>query len=342
MKQPVFFMQDGAIDELLCIPFVQSMANCALAGVWVTPADCLGYPTVSASARLLAFANTPPIGVMLSNSSSQRPFPWEYRQYSMMVNLLPALNTPAINSAMQNYPFIPFQTMGYAPLSGSQAGKLRDTMRRQTDVAGSGCVFLCTGPLTDLAWLLQATPDLKDEITSIVWMGGSILNVPEPPGGNPPGGNIDTGIAPGANPNAEWNAYWDPAAVETVWASGIPFYLFPLNVTNSVFLTPEVLNQWLLPAAQSSVTVNLAAQMYAMVAFQGGYSFWDTVTAAYLGNPDLFTFATQNLGIVTDESSPDLGNINVVASGGYPINVAQTVNVNGFYQYLVQQLSSLG
>jgi hypothetical protein len=79
-----------------------------------------------------------------------------------------------------------------------------------------------------------------------------------------------------------------------------------------------VLNQYLLPAAQTSNTVNLAAQMYAMVAFEGGYSFWDTVTAA------------------------DLGNITVATSGGYPINVAQTVNVTAFYDYLVQQLSSLG
>jgi len=338
-QQSVFFMHDGAIDELLCIPFVQSMANCALAGVWVTPADCLGYPTVNASLRMLAFAQTPPAytGVMLSNSSSQRPFPWAYRQYSMMVNLLPALNTPAVVSGMKNYPFTTYQTMGYAPLPPGPAAKLSDTIRRRTDAASSGYVFLCTGPLTDLAWLLQVNPGLKDEITAVVWMGGSVLNV-----ANPVGGNIDTGIAPGANPNAEWNAYWDPAAVETVWASGIPFYLFPLNVTNSVFLTPQVLNQWLLPVAQTSSTVNLAVQMYAMVAFEGGYSFWDTVTAAYLGNPDLFTFAIQNLGIVTDEASPDLGNITVVSSGGYPINVAQTVNVDGFYQYLVQQLSSLG
>jgi purine nucleosidase len=338
-QQPVFFMQDGAIDELLCIPFVQSMANCALAGVWVTPADCLGYPTVSASLRMLAFAKTAPAStpVMLSNSSSQRPFPWAYRQYSMMVNLLPALNTPAILTGMQDYPFATYRTMGYAPLPDAQAAKLRDTIRRRTDTAGSGYAFLCTGPLTDLAWLLHVSPDLKDEITSVLWMGGSVLNVP-----NPVGGNIDTGIAPGANPNAEWNAYWDPAAVETVWASGIPFYLFPLNVTNEVFLTPEVLHQWLLPAAQTSSTVNLAAQMYAMVAFENGYSFWDTVTAAYLGNPDLFTFAKQNLRIVTDESSADLGNITVASTGGHTVNVAQTVDVNGFYNYLIQQLSSLG
>jgi purine nucleosidase len=337
-QQPVFFMQDGAIDELLCIPLVQSMPHCALRNVWVTPADCLGYPTVRASARMLAFAKTPPTDVFLSNSSSQRPFPWEYRQYSMMVNLLPALNTPAIISGMGNYPVFPFQTMGYVSFPEDRAARLRDTIRRETDVAGSGYIFLCTGPLTDLAWLLQAFPDLKDEIASIVWMGGSILKKDEQNGGN-----VDTGIAPGANSNAEWNAYWDPAAVEAVWSTGIPFYMFPLNVTNSVLLTPHVLKKWLLPAALTSSTVNLAAQMYAMVAFQGGYSFWDTVTAAYLGKPDLFTFAIKKLSIVTDESSPDLGNINVASSGGYSINVAQTVKkVDHFYKYLVKQLSSLG
>ena len=336
-KQPVFFMQDGAIDELLCIPFVQSMPNCALRNVWVTPGDCLGYPTASASARMMAFAKTPKTAVLLSNSSSQRPFPWAYRQYSMMVNLLPALNTPAIISGMKKYPCLPLQTMGFAPLDTRQAAKLRDTVRRHTDLAGGGYVFLCTGPLTDLAWLLHIIPDLKDEIASVVWMGGSVLNVPKPVGGN-----IDTGIAPGANPNAEWNAYWDPGAVKSVWASGIPFYLFPLNVTNSVFLTPDVLTQWLLPAAQKSATVSLAAQMYSMVAFEGGYSFWDTVTAAYLGKPKLFKFATKKLAIVTDESSPDLGNITLAKRGGYSVKVAEKVDVKGFYKYFVEQLCSVG
>ena len=338
-KRPVFFMQDGAIDELLCIPFVQSMANCALAGVWVTPADCLGQPTVEASRRMLAFTKTRPgsIAVMVSNSSSERPFPWAYRQYSMMVNLLPPLNTPDVISGMNKYPATAYRTMGPAPLAPRQVDKLRDTMRRSTDAAGSGYVFLCTGPLTDLAWLLQVAPELANEISSIVWMGGSILNVPKPVGGN-----VDTGIAPGANPNAEWNAYWDPAAVEAVWATGIPFHLFPLNVTNKVFLTPEVLKEYLLPLAQKSETVNLAAQMYALVAFEGGYSFWDTVTAAYLGKPSLFTFARKRLHIVTDESSAKLGNITTATSGGYSISVAQTVKVDGFYKYFVKQLSSLG
>ena len=67
----------------------------------------------------------------------------------------------------------------------------------------------------------------------------------------------------------------DPAGGETVWASGILGSIFSRSTSlNSVFLTPEVLNQPLLPAAQSSITVNQNAQMYAMVAFRrmGGAS----------------------------------------------------------------------
>jgi len=41
---------------------------------------------------MLQFIGQPGIPLFLSDSSSERPFPWEYRQYSMMVNLLPILN----------------------------------------------------------------------------------------------------------------------------------------------------------------------------------------------------------------------------------------------------------
>lgn len=153
------------------------------------------------------------------------------------------------------------------------------------------------------------------------------------------GGNIDTGISPGANPNAEWNAYWDPVSTQAVFDSGIPIYMFPLDVTNQAYLTPDVLQQYFLPNSTNPV-MNLVAQMYALVAFQGGYSFWDTLTAAYIGNPGLFTFAEQGLAIGVDESAPDFGTITANPQG-YPVNVCQTVNVNGFYTYLVQQLMSL-
>ena len=105
---------------------------------------------------------------------------------------LPALNTPAIISGMQNSPFpSPFLDDGMCPVvkATKAAGcALRATTDRR---CGQQPAFsLCTGPLTGLAWLLQVTPDLKDEITSIVWMGGFDPERARAARSNPPGGNI--------------------------------------------------------------------------------------------------------------------------------------------------------
>ena len=312
-------------------PSVQSI-QLRLGRRLVTPADCLGYPTVSASARLLVPANTPPIGVMLSNSSSQRPFPWEYRQYSMMVNLLPALSPPLFPGCkLSLHTVFRRWDMPVVRQPGGQAARLRATADGR---CGQQLRFPLHRPLTDLAWLLQVTQTSDDEIT---W--------------NRADGRFDPERARAfARRQSTWRQYrhrhhsrrQPQRRVERLLGSrrrgnclgfGHPVLSSRSTSPTASSLTPEVLNQWLLPAAQSSITVNLHSQMYCDGRLpQGGYSFWDTVTAAYLGNPDLFTFATYSLGIVTDESSPDLGNIKVVTPRSYPINVAQTVNVNGFYQ----------
>ena len=88
-----------------------------------------------------------------------------------------------------------------------------------------------------------------------------------------PFGNIDTGVAPGANPNAEWNVYWDPQATQDVLQSGIKVKMFPLNVTNSVTLSGEIIRKYFIPDSNQYPALDLAAQMYALVAFQYGFSF---------------------------------------------------------------------
>lgn len=321
-------MHDGAIDELVCIPLLASMQpQVDLKGIWITPADCLRFPTAIACQKILAFLGNPNVAMWTTDSSSPRPFPWEYRQYAMMVNLLPLLNQVSVIERARQIPVVHASSQSRKGASVSQA--FSHMLNSRKDLADQQITFLVTCPFTDLATLLADIPALKNKIGSIVWMGGSINA----------GGNIDTGIAPGANPNAEWNAYWDPFATQAVFASGIPIYMFPLDVTNQAFLTPAILQQYFLPNSSNPV-MNLVAQMYALVAFQGGYSFWDTLTAAYIGNPGLFTFAAQNLSISVEESAADFGAI-TVDPNGYPINVCQTVNVNAFYNYLAQQLMSL-
>ena len=62
-----------------------------------------------------------------------------------------------------------------------------------------GVVLVPTGPLTNVALLLQRHPDVRDRLDRIVWMGGAIAE-----------GNV--------TPAAEFNAFVDPEAAAAVFA----------------------------------------------------------------------------------------------------------------------------
>ncbi len=72
-----------------------------------------------------------------------------------------------------------------------------------------GVVLVPTGPLTNVARLLERHPHATDRI---VWMGGAIAE-----------GNV--------TPAAEFNAYVDPEAAATVFGGGIPVTMVGLDVT---------------------------------------------------------------------------------------------------------------
>lgn len=321
----VVIIQDGAIDELVSVLLAAAMPDVSIKAVEIINADCLALPTYQATVRLLQMIGRGDVPVTISPARGWNPFPWEYRQYAMMVNLL-----PMINQFQADIPVPP--PAQYVPLAETLAAvKAADP--------DTPLVVLCLGPLTSLAdaigTLEQPITQLVDEL---VWMGG----VYTPPGQTGlPQGNIDTGIAPGANPNAEWNVYWDPYAVDTVLKSGVKFTMFPLNVTNNVLLTPDIIRTYFLSGAKEWPILDLMAQMYCTVAFQNGFSFWDTATTAYLGNPGLYTFAQYPMAVDTSMDPVNQGLLTIDYTKGCPVNVAVTINVDGFYDYLVGALTTL-
>lgn len=76
------------------------------------------------------------------------------------------------------------------------------------------------GPLTNVATVLKADPELASLIPRIVIMGGSLS-----------GGNI--------TPAAEFNIYVDPEAAQIVFQAGIPLIMVGLDVTRKVILTEK-------------------------------------------------------------------------------------------------------
>ena len=84
------------------------------------------------------------------------------------------------------------------------------------ELLAPGVVLVPTGPLTNVALLLERHPDVKPE--RIVWMGGAIAE-----------GNV--------TPAAEFNAFVDPEAAARVFASGIEVTLIGLDITHKALFT---------------------------------------------------------------------------------------------------------
>jgi pyrimidine-specific ribonucleoside hydrolase len=78
-------------------------------------------------------------------------------------------------------------------------------------------VLVPTGPLTNVAALFLARPEMKERIERVVYMGGAAR---------------DSNITPGA----EFNVYVDPEAADIVLSSGLPLTLVSLDVTNKTLL----------------------------------------------------------------------------------------------------------
>lgn len=149
--------------------------------------------------------------------------------------------------------------------------------------------LLATGPLTNLACLLQQYPLCKRKIERIILMGGARN-----------GGNV--------TPCAEFNIYVDPQAAQIVFQSGIPIIMFGLDVTNCTVLLPEEI------AEIGRIQNNSAPLLYRMLcgkedvaassldmdtALLGGSQVHDALTAAYLLRPELFTFYPAQVEVET-------------------------------------------
>lgn len=319
-------IHDGATDELMSILFAASMPDINLKGIMVLNADCQGYPTAKVSSKLLDLIDHIDIPVAVSGARAWNAFPWTYRQYSLMVDLL-----PMVNQYKQNVQ-VPEPQMDF-PLV-----KMVDKVYRENN--DTPVTLLCLSPVTDIADALKSDSAFKNKISEIIWMGGVYITK------ETTAGNIDTGVAPGANPNAEWNVYWDPQATKEVLDSGIKIKMFPLNVTNSVTLSGDIIRQYFLPDSDQYPALSLAAQMYSLVAFQYGFSFWDTAATAYLGNPCLYTFKKATVEVDTSADPTKQGTLQVeFITDEQPVEtsveIATSINVDQFYDYYVKQLKTL-
>ncbi|RKS78769.1 purine nucleosidase [Actinomadura pelletieri DSM 43383] len=308
----VYLDHDGGLDDLAALCLLLSYDHVNLIGVAVTPADCLLEPALSVTAKMSRLAGRNDLRPAPGIIEGRNPFPMAWRVDCLRVDQLPILNTrPA--PARGGRPSLPAH---------------KDLVRKVL-AASEPVTVVCTGPLTNLARGLDEHPEIEGGIREVVIMGGAI----------DVDGNVDR---PGYDGSAEWNLFWDPEAAGRVWRSGLPLTLYPLDATDHVPVTSELVAD-LTRAAGSSGAATLVATLWAMTFGTWEctglpYCCWDTLTASHLGGAEICRFETITTSIVT--GGPSQGR--VVRGDGRPVKVAVTADSEAFARHVIATLANAG
>jgi len=298
----VLMDHDGGVDDYLSTALLLTMEHLEVLGIVVTPADCYIKPAVGATRKLLDLMGRSDITVAESTVRGLNPFPRIFRRDSFSVDHFPILNES--------------ETVR-APLAAETGQAF---MVRVLHEAPEQVTILSTGPLSTIAAALELDPSVEYKIKELIWMGGA-LNVP---------GNVDKIIEGGQDGSAEWNVYWDPPAAHRLWQTDIPITICPLDITQNLPVTSEFVRN--IARNRRYPLSDFAGQCYALVTHQD-YFFWDVLTTAYLGRPDLFELRKWETAIIPD--GPSMGRT-LVQPGGKKIKALDSVKTAEFYEYILK------
>jgi inosine-uridine nucleoside N-ribohydrolase len=168
------------------------------------------------------------------------------------------------------------------------------------------------GPMTNLAETLMRNPALKGRVGHIYAMAGAI---------DVPGNEV-------SRARAEWNAFIDPLAAQTVLDSGVPVTLVPLDATDDVPVTVFFRNA-LAEAAATPTSAMLGSLFSDPYYYAGDQYFWDPAAAVVAAEPGLARMVPLRLAVVQTDG-PDLGRT-ALADKGTLVDVVRNIDAQAFY-----------
>ncbi|MBF0718190.1 nucleoside hydrolase [Staphylococcus sciuri] len=302
----VYFNHDGGVDDLISLFLLLQMEDVNLIGVSAICADSYVEPATNASCKIINRFSSQKLNVAASKERGKNPFPKDWRMHAFFVDAMPMLNEDVeVNSTI------------------SEKEAYEDIIEKVMN-SSEKVTMLFTGPLTDLAKSLKVEPRIESRIERVVWMGGTLLNK----------GNVEE---PEHDGTAEWNAFWDPEAVKTVFDTSLPIDIVALESTNKVPLTPDVRKRW--ANERQYEGVDFLGICYALVpplthfVTNSTYFLWDVLTTAYVGKPELVKKETQKVSVITD--GPSQGRT-FKSDEGRMINIINDVDRDGFFDYMTE------
>lgn len=191
-----------------------------------------------------------------------------------------------------------------------------------------GVVLVPTGPLTNVALLLERHPDVCGRLERIVWMGGAIAE-----------GNV--------TPAAEFNAFVDPEAAAAVFASGIPVTMIGLDVTHQALFTRAHAERLRGTGTAGRVVAELSdffqlfhERRYGM----DGSPIHDALAVAHVIDPTLVTTVNCNVEIETASQFCDGRTVVdrwLVTDRPRNAHVGVALDAERFLELLVERIGSL-
>lgn len=180
--------------------------------------------------------------------------------------------------------------------------------------------LIAIGPLTNIALLVTMYPEVKENISELVIMGGSISQ-----------GNTTS--------SAEFNIYVDPHAAQIVLQSGLNITMFGLNVTSRAILTKEDI-------IKIKECGSVGYMLYSLLSYYRGGSIekglrmHDVCTIAYLLKPEIFKFKNTYVEVALE--GPAIGttvaDLNMKYHKKCNVNVCIDIDSDKFRELLLNEI----
>lgn len=194
---------------------------------------------------------------------------------------------------------------------------------------GEKMTLVPTGPLTNIALLLRAFPEVKSRIEEICFMGGAAI-----------GGNC--------TPKAEFNVFADPEAAAIVVESGVPVTMCGLDVTSqSGFDKEQVKRMCESTGRVSRMAGNMMLYYLGTEVYRGRdfVSIHDAVTFMYLLHPELYTAQKMRVRVDCSEGlnrGMTVCDLRRRPEESWPeISVLMDTDAQKFQEYLLKAITSL-
>jgi len=195
-------------------------------GVWID--TDMGFDDIAAilvvthakldiSGISLVFGNTPLPQVRVNAAGAAKAFGWAFPIHTGRA--MPVLSALETAQAILGETGIPTTGKGLPDASPLAESDAFTALCRWLEADGPHRI-LALGPLTNLAALALARPDLAARITELTWMGGGVTS-----------GNHTA--------SAEFNALADPEALAIVLAHRLPLRMVDLDLCRKVIATPD-------------------------------------------------------------------------------------------------------